>query len=86
MLVWVTATALERNWRKPLNLHPGHFAARLALARLLLLEGQKEEFNEQLAVLNELSPDHPDVLRLKAALAQAQGDQENGNRTTGGCV
>jgi tetratricopeptide (TPR) repeat protein len=50
---------------------------------MLLLEGEKEKVSEQLAVLNELSPDNPDVLRLKASLARAQGDQETASALLG---
>ncbi len=59
-----------------IELAPKYFAARLAYANLLLLEGQKGKLSDQLVVLNEISPEHPDVLRLSASLAQVEGDQE----------
>jgi len=67
---------LKGELERTVGLAPRDFAARLALARMLLLVGQKEMVTEHLAVLNELSPEHPDVLRLKASLARAQGDRE----------
>ncbi len=58
------------------ELAPNYLAARLAFTRLLLQEGQKEKLSDQLAVLNELSPEHPGVIRLKASMAHVEGDQE----------
>jgi len=67
---------LREELEKTIELAPRDFAAHLVLARLQLLEGQKEKVVEHIVVLNELSPGHPDVLRLKAVLARTQGDQE----------
>ncbi len=66
-----TKETLER----AIVLDPEHFSARLTLARLHYLERNREALDDQLAILNKLSPDHPDVLRLKAEVAQDQDDR-----------
>jgi tetratricopeptide (TPR) repeat protein len=67
---------MRRELERAIELEPKYLTARVALARLLLLEGETEKVTEHLAVLNELSPDNADVLRLNASLARSQGDQE----------
>jgi len=69
-------SGMRKELETAIALAPGYIAAHLAYSRLLVLEGQKEKVKEQLGILNKLSPDHPDVLRLKAYLARVQGDQE----------
>ena len=65
-----------RQLEKVIELNPRHFAARLALARLMLTENQHEKVREHLVILKELSPEHPEVLRLQAALSAEQGDPD----------
>jgi Flp pilus assembly protein TadD len=67
---------MRRELERTVELAPRDAVARLALARTLLLVGDKEKTAEQLAVLNELSSEHPGVLRLRASLARVEGDQE----------
>ncbi len=57
-----------------LRLDANHVPALLALARLAVSDGEKEQFAQYLATLVKLAPDAPDVLRLQA-LSEAQ----NGN-------
>jgi len=61
---------------KAVELEPNLFVARLALARLLWSEGDKAAVSEQLALLKKAARDHPDVLRLEASIARAQGNQQ----------
>ncbi len=57
-----------------LRLDANHVPALLALARIAVSDGEKEQFAQYLATLVKLAPDAPDVLRLQA-LSEAQ----NGN-------
>ncbi len=57
-----------------LRLDANHVPALLALARLAVSDGEKEQFAQYLATLVKLAPEAPDVLRLQA-LSEAQ----NGN-------
>lgn len=59
-----TVRALERS----LELDPSQFPARLALARLLLLQGRDEAAREQVDILQAQAAEHPDVIRLVAEL------------------
>jgi putative PEP-CTERM system TPR-repeat lipoprotein len=67
-----SAAELERT----VSLDPGHFYAKIALARLALLSGRNEVFEEKLAELREVAPDNPDVLKLEIASAQRRGDNK----------
>ena len=62
--------------KKTIDIEPGHAFARLALARLYIMTGQKSLFEEQLSVLKKINPEHPDVLKLDATLANQNNDQE----------
>ncbi len=74
---WLGRPKLVREeLERTIELAPGYFAARLTLVRLLLYEGEKEKAAEQMVKLNQLAPEHPDVVRLNVALARMQGDQE----------
>jgi len=57
-----------------LRLDANHVPALLALARVAVSDGEKEQFAQYLATLVKVAPDAPDVLRLQA-LSEAQ----NGN-------
>lgn len=61
---------------KALELNPQHFAARLALARMYLREGDKAGVEVHLVVLRETAAKQPDVIELESSLAQLQGDQQ----------
>jgi len=53
---------------------PKHLLALLALAEIAKSEGQRAQLEQYVATLVELAPDAPDVLRLRALLAQANGN------------
>ena len=55
---------------------PDYIPSRLALARLNLRTGELASAAEQISKLEELAPDYPDVLLLKSALAELEGDAE----------
>jgi len=58
----------EMALKKTLALDPSHFPARLALARLLVLQGKADEAKPHLDILLEEHGNHPDVIALAAAL------------------
>jgi putative PEP-CTERM system TPR-repeat lipoprotein len=70
-----TARAKEELHRA-VALDEKYLPSRLALARMALLTKEKEEFARQLATLQELAPENPDVLLLQAAAAQGRGEME----------
>lgn len=59
---------------RTVELDPDHFYAKIALARLAFLSNQTATFETQLAELNEIAPENPDVIKLEVALAQRKGD------------
>lgn len=67
-----------------LQLDENYLPALVTLARQSLREDHPEQFNHYTSKLNTLAPDHPDVLRLRAASALHNGDTEKaidlGNR------
>ncbi len=67
---------MKRELRATLDLAPKHLPARLALARIALLEKGVPAAQAQLAELERIAPEHPDVLYLKGIIAGAEGDQE----------
>ncbi len=52
-----------------------HVLSLLGLARIAKGEGEQKLFEQYLATLVELAPDAPDVLRLRALLAQSKGNE-----------
>lgn len=56
------------------RLDENHLPTLLALARLALAEQDSAKFNQYLATLTALAPDSPDVLHLRAAAAQREGN------------
>jgi len=66
----------KKELQETIRLRPGHVAARVALAKLSLNEGQEDAFKEQLLSLNKLVPDHPVVKRLNARSASLDGNTE----------
>jgi cellulose synthase operon protein C len=59
-----------------LKLTPKHFGARLQLVELLLAAGDTAAARENLALLQERSPDTKDVLKLEGALESAVGNHK----------
>lgn len=59
-----------------LDLDEDHFEARLALARLKLLERNIDDARKHLAHLQKKWSDHPNVLFLEGAIAKFSGDSE----------
>lgn len=57
-----------------LELDENYLPSRLALARIALKEDDKAKFDQHLGKLEELAPDNPDVLLLRAAAAKIDGD------------
>jgi cellulose synthase operon protein C len=70
-----SARAIEE-LRRSIALDEKNVQSRLALARLAVVTNDNEEFERQLTKLEELAPEDPDVLLLKAASAQRSGDLE----------
>lgn len=64
---------MEKSIYRTLQLDPEHFAARLAAVRLELLRNNQARAKEHMSELLRLDPEHPSVLRLKAAFAQMSG-------------
>ncbi len=67
---------LQRELKKTLELDPDHFQARLARVRLLLLQQKLAEAQHEFQPLKEKHAGQPDVMKLEAALALAQGNKE----------
>jgi putative PEP-CTERM system TPR-repeat lipoprotein len=67
------SAALERT----LELDPGHFYARIALARLALLSNRLDTFEQQLNELLTAAPDSLDVIKLRVVSAQRSGDNKS---------
>lgn len=65
---------------RAIELDTNHFGARLALARVALSERNRERASSHITVLERLSPENPDVLNLKAALANVSGDKSGALR------
>ena len=53
-----------------------YYPARLALARLLIAQGDKDKASFQFSTLEKLAPKNPDVLQVKAMLSHLNGDSE----------
>ena len=56
--------------QKTVELAPKNWSARIALARLFLLERNKAGVQEQLKELKQLAPDNADVLLIEASMAK----------------
>jgi putative PEP-CTERM system TPR-repeat lipoprotein len=54
--------------------NPKHVPSLVGLAKIARIEGNQKGFEERLATLQELAPNAPDVLRLRALSAQLHGD------------
>ncbi len=67
---------LETELKKTIALESKHLPARLALARLSLLQQNTGEAKQQLLILKRNAPDNPDVMILEATLARATGKQD----------
>lgn len=67
---------LELELKKTIALESNHLPARLALARVSLLQQNTEEAKQQLATLKKNAPDNPDVMTLEATLARVSGKQD----------
>ena len=66
----------RKSLQKAVELAPDHFSARMALTYLLLADGERKLAEDQLGILTKHAPEHPGVLKLKAALAGSAGNQE----------
>ena len=67
--------ALRQELEKTLELKADHFAARVALTRLQLLDGQLAEAEGNLRFLKDRDDQQPDVLGLEVLTAKRQDDQ-----------
>jgi len=67
---------LELELKKTIALETNHLPARLALARVSLLQQNIEVAKQQLASLKRNAPDNPDVMTLEATLARVSGKQD----------
>ena len=64
----------EQELHRAIELDENYLPSRIALARLALAKGTADEFEQQIAALESLAPDNPDVLLLRAASANREGD------------
>lgn len=68
--------ALRSELEQSIGLDPEYLAARLALTRLLLTQGDTAAARNQLDTLKTMAPDNPDVMFLEGRLARAGGQQQ----------
>jgi putative PEP-CTERM system TPR-repeat lipoprotein len=66
----------KTEFEKALDISPSYIEPRLELVRLLLQQLDKDPAIENLAILKELSPEHPEVLQLDAVRARLDGNQK----------
>lgn len=66
-------SAMRLELQRVLEYAPQHMGAHLALARLANLRNQDEPMREHLLALEDIAPDDPEVIRLKAELANKEG-------------
>jgi putative PEP-CTERM system TPR-repeat lipoprotein len=59
-----------------LRLDPNHFGAKVASARVALLDDDIPAFEQKLAGLKKVAPDNPEVIRLEIAYASKEGDNK----------
>ena len=59
-----------------LRLDPNHFGAKVASARLALLNDNIPAFEQKLAGLKKVAPDNPEVIRLEIAYASKEGNNK----------
>lgn len=67
---------LRKELERSVEADPDYIPSRLALARLYLRTRELAAASEQIGRLDQLAPDYPDVLLLKSALAELEGDGE----------
>jgi len=67
---------LEMELKKTIAFETNHLPARLALARVSLLQQNIDVARQQLATLKRNAPDNPDVMTLEATLARVSGKQD----------
>lgn len=67
---------VQQALEKTLELDPDHLAARLGLARALILQQDVNGAKKHIAVLEKAAPGNPNVLFLKANIAQSSGEQQ----------
>mgnify|MGYP003666552534 CR=1 FL=1 len=63
-----------------LRLDPKHFGAKIATARVALLDDDLPEFEKKLAGLKKVAPDNPEVIRLEIAYAHKEGDNKRARK------
>ncbi|CAA0123472.1 Cellulose synthase operon protein C [Halioglobus japonicus] len=59
-----------------LRLNPNHFGAKIATARIALLDDDIPEFQKKLDELKKKAPDNSEVIRLEIAYAHKEGDNK----------
>jgi tetratricopeptide (TPR) repeat protein len=59
---------------RTLELNPGHFGAKVAVARLALLSDDTPVFEEKLSELKKVAPESTEVVQLEVAYASKSGD------------
>ncbi len=70
--------ALAEAMRKAIELDPEYYDARAAYARLLIRKKAFDLARKEVEKLQILRPDHPETLQATAALAMAEGRQQEG--------
>lgn len=70
------AAQVEKELGKALELNPDYFQARLAHTRLLIQQKKIDEARKEFQKLKAAYPDNPDVMKLDAAFALADGDSQ----------
>lgn len=66
----------KTEFEKALEISPSYIEPRIELIRLLLQRSDKDAVLENLAILKELSPEHPEVIQLDAVRARLDGNQK----------
>jgi cellulose synthase operon protein C len=64
----------KRELQEAVRIDSDHVPSLILLARVASMEGDQPSFEQHLATLAKLAPDIPDVLRLRALSAQANGN------------
>lgn len=66
----------EEAFEKALEISPSYLEPRIELVRLLLHRKERGKALQNLTILKELVPEHPEVLQLDAARARLDGNQK----------
>ena len=64
----------QAEFEKAVEMSPAYSEPRIELTRILFRQNDKKRVEENLAILNKLAPEHPEVLQLGAVKAMRDGD------------